>query len=95
MLVAATEDKEGNFKIFSNNRPYNKFHKNVLKVPTLRNINLTAPYFHDASASTLEDAIKTMAKHNLGIQLLEEEITNLTLFLKTLEGETPTILESK
>jgi len=73
---------------------HKKIHHNVFKVPTLRNINLTAPYFHDGAAKTLKEAINMMAKHNLGVELSDKEIADLTLFLITLEGEKPTILES-
>jgi len=71
-----------------------EYHKNVFKVPTLRNITLTAPYFHDGSAKTLEDAIQTMAKHNLGISLAEKDVESLIAFLKSLEGDRPTILDA-
>ena len=71
-----------------------EYHKNVFKVPTLRNISLTAPYFHDGSARTLEDAIQTMAKHNLGISLSEKDVKALIAFLKSLEGDRPTILDA-
>ncbi len=67
--------------------------KNVYKVPTLRNIALTAPYFHDGSAPTLEIALKKMAYHNLGFDLLDEEIEPLVAFLKSLTGESPSILK--
>jgi cytochrome c peroxidase len=70
----------------------NKNHKNVFKVPTLRNITLTAPYFHDASTNKLEEAIKIMAKHNLGTILQEQEVNDIVLFLKTLQGDKPKIL---
>jgi len=63
--------------------------KNVFKVPTLRNIALTAPYFHDGSAPTLKDAIITMSKHNLGVRLTPLEIDELIEFLNTLTGELP------
>jgi cytochrome c peroxidase len=66
---------------------------NVFKVPTLRNIALTAPYFHDASAKTLKEALSIMSKHNLGIELSDEERAKLILFLNTLTGENPKILE--
>jgi len=66
--------------------------KNVYKVPTLRNIELTAPYFHDGSVPTLELALKKMAYHNLGFDLSAEEIEALISFLKTLTGEPPPIL---
>ncbi len=73
----------------------NPNHKNVFKVSTLRNINKTAPYFHDASAKTLHDAIRTMTKYNLGIELENEEVDKIVAFLKTLDGELPKILEEK
>lgn len=73
----------------------NKSHKNVFKVPTLRNINLTAPYFHDGSAKDLKESINTMSKHSLGIILLDDEVEKLIYFLKTLDGELPKILDTK
>lgn len=63
--------------------------KNVFKVPTLRNIALTAPYFHDGSAATLKEAISAMSYHNLGIQLNANDTNNLIEFLNTLTGELP------
>lgn len=68
-------------------------HKNVFKVPTLRNIELTAPYFHDGSITTLEDAVKTMSHHNLGYVHSDKEIEAITAFLKSLTGEMPAIME--
>lgn len=65
---------------------------NVFKVPTLRNISKTAPYFHDGSAKTLKEAVQTMARHNLGIELKDEEIDKIVKFLETLTGEKPEIL---
>lgn len=56
------------------------------RVPSLRNVALTAPYFHDASAATLEHAVATMAKYQLGIDLSGEEITRIVKFLNTLTG---------
>ncbi|WP_456383399.1 cytochrome-c peroxidase [Hydrogenimonas sp.] len=66
--------------------------KNVFKVPTLRNIELTAPYFHDGSAKTLREAVKKMAYHNLGFELNEEEMDAIEAFLKTLTGKRPAII---
>jgi len=63
--------------------------KNVYKVPTLRNIALTAPYFHDGSAPTLKDAVKRMSYHNLGITLSDQESAYIIAFLKTLTGKLP------
>ena len=72
---------------------HNPFDKNIYKVPTLRNIAITAPYFHDGSASTLEDALKKMAYYNLGFELNKNEIKGLKAFLMTLTGEKPKSLE--
>jgi len=69
--------------------------KNVFKVPTLRNIELTAPYFHDGSSKTLDKAIRKMSHHNLGVNLKEDEIHNIVQFLKTLTGKRPAILDLK
>jgi cytochrome c peroxidase len=70
-----------------------EYHKNVFKVPTLRNIALSAPYFHDASAKNLRDAIKSMSYHNLGYIISEDQVNMLSAFLNTLTGEKPAILE--
>ncbi|RLA71908.1 MAG: cytochrome B6 [Epsilonproteobacteria bacterium] len=74
---------------------HKEYDKNVFKVPTLRNIELTAPYFHDGSAKTLKEAIKTMAHHNLGVRIKEDELKSMLSFFKTLTGERPTILDKK
>ncbi|MDY0116870.1 MAG: cytochrome c peroxidase [Sulfurimonadaceae bacterium] len=68
-------------------------HANVFKVPTLRNIALTAPYFHDAATSSLDEAVKLMSYYNLGIEMPKEDIRRIVLFLHTLTGEKPKILE--
>jgi len=57
------------------------------KVPSLRNVDLTAPYFHDGSATTLDEAVRVMAKYQLGIQLDERKAGSIVKFLKTLTGE--------
>ena len=54
------------------------------KVPTLRNVVLTAPYFHDGSIATLEEAIRAMCRYELGKPITEEEVREITEFLKTL-----------
>lgn len=61
----------------------------VFKVPSLRNIALTGPYFHDGSVTRLEDAIALMAYHQLGRTVSFEEIALIKEFLQTLTG-TPT-----
>jgi cytochrome c peroxidase len=61
--------------------------RHVFKVPGLRNIAVTAPYFHDGSAATLENAVIIMGLHQLGRQLSEEDVQFLVAFLQTLTGE--------
>ncbi len=58
----------------------------LFKVPSLRNIVLTSPYFHDANAKTLEEAIAIMGKYQLGRNLSSEDIDLIIKFLKTLTG---------
>ena len=58
--------------------------KMVFKVPSLRNVALTAPYFHDGSAATLEDAVAKMAVHQLGKQIGEQDLRAIVSFLKSL-----------
>lgn len=70
-----------------------EFDKNRFKVPTLRNVYLTAPYFHDGSAPDLFTAVNQMAYLNLGITLNDEENKKIVAFLKTLTGDIPAILE--
>lgn len=65
--------------------------RSVYKVPTLRNISKTAPYFHDGSSETLGEAIGKMSYHNLGLELTKEEIDLITIFLHTLDGEIPSM----
>jgi len=61
--------------------------KHQFKVPILRNVGLTAPYFHDAYAKTLEDAIRVMGKVQLGKDLPSVTITRIADFLRALSGE--------
>jgi cytochrome c peroxidase len=62
----------------------------VFKVPTLRNIEKTAPYFHDGSAATLSDAVRMMGRHQLGLELSDGEVVAIEVWLKTLTGPLPT-----
>ncbi|MES9862311.1 MAG: cytochrome c peroxidase [Candidatus Thiodiazotropha sp. LLP2] len=75
-------------------RTQDPFDHNRFKVPSLRNIELTSPYLHDGSKQTLGETLATMAFHNLGFHLTDEENQLLTAFLKTLTGKRPRILES-
>ena len=72
---------------------YNTTHreedKYVFKVPSLRNIALTAPYMHDGRAKTLEEAVNIMTKYQLGRPMDKDELHRIVDFLKTLTGELP------
>lgn len=59
------------------------------KVPTLRNVELTYPYFHDGAYWKLEDAVDVMARLQLGRKLNHEEVGQIVAFLKTLTGDQP------
>jgi cytochrome c peroxidase len=59
----------------------------VFRVPSLRNVAVTAPYFHDGRAATLEEAVDTMARVQLGRTIPPEEIGVIVQFLQTLTGD--------
>lgn len=61
--------------------------KHVFKVPSLRNIEKTAPYFHDGSIKTLDEAIKLMAYHQLDEKISNEDITLIKSFLSSLTAK--------
>jgi cytochrome c peroxidase len=61
--------------------------KHKFKVPTLRNVELTAPYLHDGSAPTLTAAVEVMGTYQVGRELQPHEVDLLVSFLKTLTGE--------
>ncbi len=66
--------------------------KYVFKTPILRNIELTAPYFHDGSVWSLEEAVKTMDMYQLGQKVTDEEAAKIADFLRTLTGDQPQII---
>ena len=65
----------------------NELDRHVFKVPSLRNVELTAPYFHDGSAKTLEEAIDVMFRYQLGRTAPAADKALIVKFLKTLTGE--------
>ena len=67
----------------------NEADKYYFKVPSLRNIEKTAPYLHDGRFDNLEDTVKFMARYQLGRNLNKEELKNIILFLRSLSGEIP------
>ena len=64
----------------------------MVRVPTLRNVTETAPYFHNGQIATLPEAIKEMGRIQLGVDLSDKETEEIETFLKTLEGKKPTII---
>ena len=77
-----TVEDNGRFKETKNERDRHRF-----KVPGLRNVALTAPYFHDATQATLEDAVRAMGKYEVGVDLSQQEVKQIVAFLQTLTGE--------
>lgn len=71
----------------------NELDKHRFKTPSLRNIELTAPYFHDGTVETLEEAVIMMAKYQIDGDMSVEDADKITLFLNTLTGENPYMIE--
>lgn len=76
---------EGRFVVTKNPEDRFKF-----RVPTLRNIAKTAPYFHDGSETRLDEVVRRMALHQLDVVLRDDEVSSLVAFLNALTGELPT-----
>jgi len=86
-LVAPYETKnpaQGLVDVTGNDADRFKF-----KVPTLRNVELTYPYFHDGEAATLGQAVEVMGRLQLGKNFEQADIDQIVAFLKTLTGEQP------
>lgn len=77
-----TIEDNGRFKETALERDRHRF-----KVPGLRNIELTAPYFHDGTMKTLEEAVEAMAKYESGVTLTDEETSLIVEFMRALTGE--------
>ncbi|MDH5492758.1 MAG: cytochrome-c peroxidase [Myxococcales bacterium] len=63
--------------------------RHFFKVPLLRNVTLTAPYFHDGSQATLADAVRAMGRFQLGREIPDADVEAIVAFLGALEGELP------
>ncbi|MBR9998192.1 MAG: cytochrome-c peroxidase [Cyclobacteriaceae bacterium] len=63
--------------------------KYMFKVPALRMVSNTYPYFHDGSVESIEDAIRIISKLNLDRDLTDEEVVDIAVFLNTMTGEIP------
>lgn len=75
-------DSKGRYEVSKN-----ELDEYYFKVPTLRNIELTAPYLHDGRIDNLEDTVKFMAHYQLGKSLTQEDVEKIVLFLKSLTGK--------
>jgi cytochrome c peroxidase len=78
------ESDLGRFKVTSN--PADRF---VFKVPSLRNVAKTGPYFHNGKVATLNEAVRLMAEYELGLELKPAQIEAIVTFLNALTGELP------
>jgi cytochrome c peroxidase len=72
--------RHGIFRPLASPRP------EILRVPSLRNVATTAPYFHDGSTPTLEDAVRKMAAAQLDRTLSDPQVVAIVAFLNTLTG---------
>ncbi len=81
-LTGSTHIDSGRYKVTRNEADLF-----VFKVPSLRNIAKTAPYFHDGSVASLDQAVQIMAEAQLGRKLTEEQTTAIVAFLQSLTGE--------
>lgn len=77
-----THEDNGRFKETGLERDRHRF-----KVPGLRNVEHTWPYFHDGTRETLEEAVRDMGKYQSDVDLTSSEISSITEFLKSLTGE--------
>ena len=79
-----TEADNGRFNVTRKETDRHRF-----KVPTLRNVALTAPYFHDGSRATLSEAVFLMGRHQHGRDLDAEQVRLVVAFLGALTGRLP------
>ena len=77
-----THEDNGRYKETQQERDRHRF-----KVPGLRNVEHTWPYYHDGTRHTLEEAVRDMGIYQSGVELTEAEVGQITAFLKTLTGE--------
>ena len=77
-----TVEDNGRYKETQLERDRHRF-----KVPGLRNVEHTWPYYHDGTRETLEEAVRDMGRYQSGVELADAEVDKITAFLKTLTGE--------
>lgn len=79
-----TEADQGRFNVTEEESD-----RHFFKVPTLRNVELTPPYFHDGQEEELSGAVETMAYVQLGEELTDAQVSDIVAFLESLTGELP------
>lgn len=77
-----TDEDNGRFKQTKDERDRHRF-----KVPGLRNIELTWPYYHDGTRATMEEAVRDMALYQCDVELKDSEVAAIVAFMRTLTGE--------
>lgn len=82
LKMGLTEEDNGRFKQTKNESDKHKF-----KVPSLRNVAVTAPYYHDGTRAVMKDAVKDMLTYQIGKPYTEKDVESIELFLKTLTGK--------
>lgn len=84
------QEDQGRFKITGQEAD-----RMIFKVPSLRNVAKTGPYFHDGSVSDLKQAVRMMAEYQLARDLTDAEATDIVTWLQALTGDLPTALIAK
>jgi cytochrome c peroxidase len=79
--------KESPFPFINEGGFLGKDGQQIFRVPILRNITKTAPYFHNGAIDKLEEVVRIMSKYQIGQEFTPEQIDDVVAFLKTLEGE--------
>ncbi|MDI3287905.1 cytochrome-c peroxidase [Polyangium sp. 15x6] len=95
-LGGSSFQKLGLIKAYPNQKDLGRYEvtkkeedKMVFRVPTLRNVAETGPWFHDGAYDRLETAVQAMAYHQLGKELSDADVADIVAFLKSLTGEIP------
>ncbi|WP_372371700.1 cytochrome-c peroxidase [Candidatus Uabimicrobium sp. HlEnr_7] len=102
LLGGNSYNKIGLLNVYENNKDFGRFNetkneidKFMFKVPSLRNVALTAPYFHDGKIKTLEKAVETITYLQLNKKLNKMDVGYIVKFLMTLSGKNFTLKQEK
>ena len=82
--IGAEHDDLGRFTVTNNEAD-----KYIFKVPSMRNVAKTAPYFHDGAVASLDESVSLMAKIQLNKDLTDDQVKSIVVFLNSLTGEVP------